>query len=506
MNRCQILSRWLCGALLVGCWAVCCGTVATPNLHADDDQEYYELMKTFADTFEQIDRNYVQNVNRRELLEAAIRGMTAKLDPYSNYISPQDLARFTEQVEQEFGGIGIQVQVDPQTQRLTVIAPLPGTPAYREGIRSGDMIVEIEGQSTEGYTTLDAVKLLKGEAGKAVNLGIKHPGSEEVVKLTIVREIIQVPTVLGDTHDADDKWNFMLDAESKIAYVRLTHFSRHSAAELVKALKEASTAGLKGFILDLRFNPGGLLSQAIEISDMFIESGKIVSTKGRNSTDREWTAKKEGTYSGFPMVILVNRYSASASEIVSACLQDHKRAIVIGERSWGKGSVQNVIELEGGSSALKLTTASYHRPSGKNIHRFPGATDKDEWGVYPDEKFVIDMTPQEMEQYLDYRRERDIPNKAGPPASEFVDRQLQAAVDYLKQAETAVPTPTNPPAKEGEDDSVEAVKPKEAAMLFPFPFKVYDAALHLLEDLSPEYAQPDEQRPVVKFPELAPAT
>ncbi|MEX0725048.1 MAG: S41 family peptidase [Planctomycetaceae bacterium] len=469
----RLLSRIVCGTVIASCVAI-----APQTSQADEDQEYYELMKTFADTFEQIDRNYVKSVNRRELLEAAIRGMTSKLDPYSNYISPDDLARFTQSVEQEFGGIGIQVQVDPQSRRLTVIAPLPGTPAYREGIRSGDMIVEIEGQATEGYTTEDAVKLLKGEAGKAVNLGIQRPGTEETIRMSIVREIIQVPTVLGDSYNPDNTWNFLLDPETKVGYIRLTHFSRHSAPELVKALKDLTAQGMKALVLDLRFNPGGLLSQAIEISDMFIESGKIVSTKGRNSSDREWTAKKEGTYTGFPMAVLVNRYSASASEIVSACLQDHKRAVVIGERSWGKGSVQNVIELEAGNSALKLTTASYHRPSGKNIHRFPGATDKDEWGVYPDDKFLIDFTPQEIEQYLIYRRDRDVYKADGPPKSEYVDRQLQSAVDFLKQAIAG----TTPAPNDAADDSVEAVKPKAAAAAGALPRKIRDAAIYLPEE------------------------
>src|SRR5262249_6886050 len=185
-------------------------------------------------------------------------------------------------------------------------------------------------------------------------------------------------------------------------------FSRETTAELRRALAQLEKEGLKGLIVDLRFNPGGLLSTAIEVSDLFIASGRIVSTKGRNTPERVWDAQKEGTFEGFPMVALVNHYSASASEILSACLQDHQRAVVIGERTWGKGSVQNVIELEGGKSALKLTTASYHRPSGKNIHRFPDAKESDEWGVMPDPGFELKLNLAQTERLIRYRHDRDI--------------------------------------------------------------------------------------------------
>lgn len=429
-------SVWLCR---FAAWAWVLLLLVPPAVAEDaartpeDEAGYYELMKNFADTFEQIERNYVKDVDRRKLMEAAIQGMMSELDQYSAYISPEDLNRFNEAVEQEFGGVGIQVQLDPKTRMLTVVSPLPGTPAYRAGVLAGDTIVEIEGKPTEGFTIEDAVRVLKGEPGDPVTIGVRHLGSDEIERVTLVRDIIQVATVMGDHYNDDGTWNFMLDPKEKIGYIRLTHFSRRSADELLDALKILKKQGMKALILDLRFNPGGLLTQAVEIADMFLDSGRIVSTKGRNTEERTWDARKAGTWSDFPMAVLVNHYSASASEILSAALQDHNRAVVVGQRTWGKGSVQNVIELEGGASALKLTTASYHRPSGKNIHRFPGAKESDEWGVMPNDGDKVDMSPEQLRKYLDYRRQRDILKKGGPAESDYEDPQLAKALEVIRK-------------------------------------------------------------------------
>lgn len=427
--------RVLWGILCLAALLFVSASVQPAEKEAERDTEYYRLMRAFAESFEQIERNYVKEVDRRELMEAAVEGMLEELDPYSNYIDPQELADFNQQVNQKFGGIGIQVTGPPApgVERLTVISPLPGTPAYKAGVRAGDVIMEIEGQSTKGYTVEDAVKLLKGKPGKPVTIGVKHVGSDEIERITIERAVIQVATVLGDRYKSNGEWDYMLDDENKIGYIRLSHFSRRTADELRKVLGELQDRGLQGLILDLRFNPGGLLTQAIEVSDLFIEQGTIVSTDGRNTPKREWTASRQGTFSDFPMAVLVNRYSASASEIVSACLQDHDRAVIVGHRTWGKGSVQKVIKLEDGDSALKLTTASYHRPSGENIHRFPDSKKSDEWGVHPDEGFRIEFSPEEIEQYLKYRRKRDVLSRDGPPPSDFEDRQLNAALEYIRE-------------------------------------------------------------------------
>jgi carboxyl-terminal processing protease len=372
----------------------------------DAEAEYYELYKVFADTLDQVERNYVKDVSRRELMEAAIRGVLGKLDPYSNYISPDELSRFKTSVESQFGGIGIQITIE--NGQLKVLSPLVGSPAYKAGLQAGDAITKIEDESTDNITIDEAVRRLKGEAGTSVTITIVHPRGTKEETMTIPREIIRLDTIMGDARDADDQWDFMLDHEKHIGYIRLTSFSRDTARDLQKAMAELQKQGLKGLILDLRFNPGGLLTSAIEISDMFVAEGRIVSTSGRNSPERAWEARKEGTFEGFPIAMLVNRYSASASEIFSACLQDHHRAVIIGERTWGKGSVQNVIELEEGRSALKLTTASYLRPNGHNIHRFPDSKESDEWGVMPDKGYEVKLSDAEMGELVRYRRDKDI--------------------------------------------------------------------------------------------------
>ena len=373
-------------------------------------EDYYELYKVLVDTIDQVERNYVKEVDRRELMEAAIEGVLGKLDPYSTYINPNEYRRFQTTVQSRFGGIGIQVSVEGG--RLTIISPLVGTPAYRAGLLAGDRIVKIEGESTEGITLDEAVRRLKGEPGTDVTITVIHSGAQDEVPVTITRENIHIDTVLGDSRKEDDRWDFMLKPQQHIGYLRVTAFSRDTAGEMRRALEELNSAGLRGLILDLRFNPGGLLRSAIEVSDLFISQGRIVSTSGRNSPEHTWKAEKAGTFEGFPMVVLVNRYSAS--EIVSACLQDHDRAVIMGERTWGKGSVQNVIELEidpvdkKARSALKLTTASYRRPSGKNIHRFAGAKDEDEWGVTPNDGYELKLKPAEIREVLLHRRQRDI--------------------------------------------------------------------------------------------------
>ncbi|MBX9790572.1 MAG: PDZ domain-containing protein [Pirellulales bacterium] len=448
----------------------------TADVEPADPQtdEYYELFSVLVDTLDQIERNYVKPISRRELIEAAIHGALSKLDPYSNYIAPEEVARFRTSVESQFGGIGIQITVDDG--KLKVLSPLVGSPAYRAGLQSGDTIAEIEGRPTGDMTLEEAVSKLKGEVGTTVTVSIVHVGQTEPQKVTLTREIVHLETVLGDSHSADDHWNYLLDPQEKIGYIRVSTFSRDTVDELRKALEQLQAEGMRGLVLDLRFNPGGLLTAAIEVSDLFISAGKIVSTEGRNSEARVWEAQAEGTFEGFPMAVLVNHFSASSSEIVAACLQDHGRAIIVGERTWGKGSVQNVIELEGGRSALKLTTASYLRPSGKNIHRFPDAKESDEWGVMPNPGYEVKLRQSELRELVASRRQRDV-----------------LPVHERKPAETQVATPEGGESKPAEEKPAEE-KPTEAKPAEEKP-TAQPPTESSSEEGKPAESTPDETKP-----------
>jgi carboxyl-terminal processing protease len=394
----------------------------------------YEMFRRLVDVMDQVERNYVdKGISREQLLEAAMRGVMKELDPYSNYIAPKDVAQFRTGIDQKFGGIGLQVGPGRQGSNfITVISPIVGSPAYKAGVHAGDQIVEIEGKSAEGISVDEAVSRLKGDPGTEVAFTIQRAGSTERKVIKVTREEIKLETVLGDSRNADDSWNYFLDPKAKIGYIRVTAFSGETAEHLRAALKQLTGQGMRGLILDLRFNPGGLLGSAVESCDMFIDEGVIVSVKNRNGTERPYKASKLGTFKAFPMAVLVNRYSASASEIVSACLQDHKRAVIIGEQTWGKASVQSVVELEGGG-ALKLTTATYHRPNGKNIHKPEKPKKGDTWGVIPNEGFRIDLPDEEFGKLMLHLRERDLLHAKGEKSKDpdYVDKQRQKAVDYL---------------------------------------------------------------------------
>jgi carboxyl-terminal processing protease len=357
-------------------------------------------------------------------------------------------------MEGSFSGIGIQVGMDPEAKRLKVIAPVVGSPAYQAGVLAGDLIMEIDGKSTEGLIPDKAVEVLQGRPGTSVSLKVLHAEQEKAETLTITRAIIDLPSVLGDARKADDSWDFLIDHDKKIGYIRVTSFIQNTTEEIKKALAELKKQGMRALILDLRDNPGGLLSSAVEVSDLFVSEGKIVSTKGRNTREKIFEAEKEGTYEGFPMAVLVNGHSASAAEIVSACLQDHDRAVVVGERSYGKGSVQNILPLEDGDSVLKLTVATYWRPSGKNIHKFTGATDKDEWGVSPSPGLEVKLSGASTRPGRSARRDRDqltqvhrpphCPTRTGPrpPGRPTTPAPSRASTIPSRSICATCPTPT----------------------------------------------------------------
>lgn len=430
---------------------------ATPDARQDaaaEADETYQLYRMLADALDQVERNYVTRLSRRELFEAAIEGVIRKLDPYSDYIKPSEMDELRQSVENDFTGIGVRLV--NRSGQLTVLTPLVGTPAYRAGLKAGDRIVTIDDTATSGMSLDDAVQHIKGPVGSTVRLTIQRTGSDKTETVYVRRDVIQIETVMGARRKKDSRWDFVQDAKNRVGYVRITLFGRNTASELRRALEELEQLPLRGLVIDLRFNPGGLLSAAIETADLFVAEGQVVTVAGRNAKRREVMAHREGTFLGFPVAVLVNRYSASGSEILAACLQDHGRAVVVGERTWGKGSVQNVIELEGGRSALKLTTSRYLRPSGKNIHRLPGAKESDLWGVQPDDGYEVSFSDEETARLLYDRRRRDtgaldevvgssrVPARpADPPGvggddetAPFTaqeDRQLQRALAYLYQ-------------------------------------------------------------------------
>jgi len=387
------------------------------------------------EALELIEQNYYVGLDRPDLTEAAIRGMIEELDVRSDYFSQTDLASLGEQLPQKLSGIGLALRFDESAGELHVETPLPKMPAYRAGIRAGDSIVQIDGKPTSEFPQKKqlqtAVTLIRGKPGIAVTVGVKRSGSDEVEQIEIVREAIRVRAVKGDACEPDGDWDFMLDDDRKIGYVRLMHFNSRSADELRDAVEELQSKGMMAFILDLRNNAGGMLSQAIQVADLFVEDGVIVSIKNRQEPGKTWFAKSEGTLGEVPMAVLVNRDSVAAAEIVAACLQDHGRAIIVGERTYGKGTAHKILELKGGDGALKLPTAIFLRPNGKGIHRFDGAEEWDPWGVVPDEKCEINLSEEEYGRFLEYRRQRDVFSPEGPPATDFVDRQLQNAIERL---------------------------------------------------------------------------
>ncbi len=403
---------------------------------------YGPMVETLIETLDQIDRHYVERVDRRELFEGALAGILNKLDEYSAFYGPEENNGLQEEFDQQFGGIGIQVSLPAETKQLTVLSPLVGTPAYEAGVLAGDKIVAIDGQSTDGFVIDDALRLLRGRRGEKVRLTVLHEGDDKPVELEIERAIIQVDTVLGDTRNPDNSWNFLLDGTTDIAYIRIMAFYKQTSDELERAITWLRHRQPRALVLDLRDNAGGLLHEAVEVCDQFLDEGRIVSTLGRGGDELEtFDAEPGSVFTNLPMAVLVNRYSASAAEIVAACLQDHHRAIVVGERTWGKGSVQSVIDLERGKSALKLTTATYWRPSRRNIHRHKDDKDTDLWGVTPDPGFEVKLSNEDFEKtHLD-RRQRDI---VGRPTSASAtngstardtprfDPQLQRAVEYLE--------------------------------------------------------------------------
>lgn len=343
--------------------------------------ETYRQLNLFGDVFERIRAEYVEEVNDKELIESALNGMLSDLDPHSSYLTEEKFKDMRVDTKGEFGGLGIEVTMD--NGLVKVVSPIDDTPAFRAGIQSGDFIVKIDDEPVMGLTLGDAVKKMRGKVGSPIDLVVHREGEDAPLDITIVRDVIQIKSVRSRI-------------EGNVGYVRVTTFSQNTGPGVRKAMKEINEEvgdKLIGYVLDLRNNPGGLLSQAIEVSDVFLEKGEIVSQRGRHEEDTERTNATPGDLAdGLPIVVLVNGGSASASEIVSGALQDHKRAIVMGTQSFGKGSVQTVMPLPG-NGAMRMTTARYYTPSGRSIQAK---------GITPD----ILVEQAKIETY-DYQRVRE---------------------------------------------------------------------------------------------------
>ena len=326
------------------------------------ENEIYKKIDVFGEVLEKINKEYVDEINQSDSMDSAINGLLQSLDPYSGYMSPEIFNEMQTETSGEFGGLGIEVTMESGV--VKVISPIDDTPASRAGIKAGDYIVKINDTQVQGKSLSEAVELMRGPVGSAIELTIRRRGEKKALTFNVTREIIQIKSVKAEL------------LEKNIGYIRLTSFNENSAGQIKKAInKFEKNKNLKSYILDLRNNPGGLLSQAIKISDFFLDNGEIVSTKSRQqSENRKWFAKKGDLTKGKTILVLINYGSASASEIVAGALKDHKRAILIGENSYGKGSVQSIIPLKN-KGAIRLTVAKYYLPSGKSIS---------EVGVSPD--------------------------------------------------------------------------------------------------------------------------
>ena len=353
------------------------------NVHSNPSDKLYEKLDLFSDVLGTLKKEYVDDVEQSEVIDSAINGMLQSLDPYSAYMSPDSFKNMNSDTKGEFGGLGIEITMEAGL--VKIITPIEGTPADKAGVEAGDYIVKIDNKQVKGMSLLDAVKLMRGKIGTQITITVRRADVEDELIFKITRGLIKIREVSAEV-------------KNNVGYIRLRAFNEQSHAQLTKKLSALPNNKLSGYILDLRNNPGGLLSQAIKITGTFLDGGEVVSTRGKDQRDiKIFNAKKGDMINKKPLIVLINKGSASASEIVSGALKDHKRAIILGEKSFGKGSVQSIIPLKNGGG-LRLTTAKYYLPSGVSIH---------EKGVEPDitvkrenkEKFKINT---ETDNQLEY--------------------------------------------------------------------------------------------------------
>ena len=404
-----------------------------------------------------IDRWALQETPDQELFEGAMRGMVEVLrkagDEHSAFVNQEQNGSFREELTQQFGGVGVRIRLLGKPTVPTVVGPpQPGTPAFHAGIRSGDRILAINGQPSADMTMKDVLRLMRGPVGESLTLTLQHEGEQASQDIELMRATIIVDSIYGDLRDKDGNWIYRLEEDPRLGYVRITTFGDKTVAELTQVLADLTNVErgrpISALIIDVRDNHGGALDAAVDISDLFLRAGQtIVTTRGSDQVARDrFISTGSGDYTELELAILVNQESASASEIVAAGLQDYGRAVVIGQRTFGKGTVQRLFtHLEAGRSLLKLTTATYWRPSEQNIHRMPGDDENATWGVRPNPGFEVSQDEQAYLQWRKYRSRRDLlgdkqsgvlaaqlDQEDGTLPASYVDPMLQRAVVHLQ--------------------------------------------------------------------------
>ncbi len=381
----------------------------------------YETLEAFTNILSIVKKNYVEDVETKTLVTGAINGMLSSLDPHSAYLTPDLYKELQMDTQGRFGGLGIEITI--KSGVLTVVSPIEDTPAFKAGIKPGDMIFKIEDEFTKDMTLVEAVKRMRGPKGTKITISIKREGVSELINFTLVRDTIRIQSVRSRS------------LEEGYGYIRLAQFQERSDRDLQRVLEKmaADKAGIRGMVLDLRNNPGGLLTQAVRVADMFLDSGLVVYTEGRlESQKQKYFARKENSWLDFPMVVLVNGGSASASEIVAGALQDHKRAVVLGTKTFGKGSVQTILPLDD-NSALRLTTARYFTPKGRSIQAS---------GIVPD--IIVESTPPPEAKVDDKRRptlrEENLPGHLPRQPQAPNSQPEQGSRDQEKQIPSSAPT------------------------------------------------------------------
>ncbi len=365
---------------------------------ASADEGKFDSLKRFSQVLDLVERHYVDETTSKELLDGAIKGMLEGLDPHSTFMNPDEYKEMQETTSGEFSGVGIEISLE--NGQVTVVSPIEDTPAFRAGILPGDIILSIDDQSTQELTLQEVVSRIRGTKGTAVKLSIVHPNSNKPETVKIIRDSIPLISVKHKELEEGYHW------------LRITRFSERTTDELHEAIENIKEKPIKGIVLDMRNNPGGLVDEAVGVADTFLAKGNIVSIRGRdNSSIREYSSKKQSTDLTTPMVVLVNAGSASASEIVAGALRDHKRALIVGEKTFGKGSVQNIIPLSDGSG-LKLTVALYYTPDGKSIQAE---------GIAPDLEIPFEPVSEKNEDAPKFVREKDLSRHLGSKKSEKAD-------------------------------------------------------------------------------------